>query len=122
MPTITPSKARFGIAISALVGLFASAYLFYTYVTGAPIACGIVSGCEAVRASKWATTVFNLPRPVLGLVFYDKKGAQLEIDEKYNCFWYHSSDTKLRIDSSVKGVFLRVVAEMTSQDEAEKKL
>jgi protein-disulfide isomerase/uncharacterized membrane protein len=70
MPTITPSKARFGIAISALVGLFASAYLFYTYVTGAPIACGIVSGCEAVRASKWATTVFNLPRPVLGLVFY----------------------------------------------------
>lgn len=58
------------MAIASLVGLFASAYLFYTYVTGAPIACGIVSGCDVVRASKWANTFFNIPRPFLGLVFY----------------------------------------------------
>lgn len=49
-----------------------------------------------------------------------KKGAQLEIDEKYNCFWYHSEDTKLRIDSSVKGVFLHVVIDMKDRDEAQK--
>lgn len=50
----------------------------------------------------------------MGNYVYIKKGTQLEIDEKYNCFWYHSSDTKLRIDSSVNGVFLSVAAEMTS--------
>lgn len=55
-----------------------------------------------------------------GNYVYVKKGTQLEIDEKYNCFWYHSQNTKLRIDSSVEGVFLRVVAEMTSQDEVQK--
>lgn len=49
-----------------------------------------------------------------------KKGAQLEIDEKYNCFWYHSQDTKLRINSSVKGVFLHTVIDMKDRDEAQK--
>jgi len=49
-----------------------------------------------------------------------QKGAQLEIDEKYNCFWYHSQDTKLRIDSSVKGVFLHVVIDMKDRAEAKK--
>jgi len=44
---------------------------------------------------------------------YMKKDVQLEIDEKYQCFWYHSQNTKLRIDSSVQGVFLAVVDEMT---------
>ncbi len=50
-----------------------------------------------------------------GNYVYIKKGAQLEIDEKYNCFWYHSPDTKLRIDSSVKGVFLSLVAGMKQE-------
>ena len=48
----------------------------------------------------------------MGNYVYVKKGLQLEIDEKYNCFWYHSQDTKLRINSSVQGVFLSVVAGM----------
>jgi len=56
------------IAVS-LVGLFASLYLFITYVSGKPIACGILKGCEIVRASKWAYTL-GLPRPLLGVVFY----------------------------------------------------
>ncbi len=46
-----------------------------------------------------------------------KKDIQLEIDEKYNCFWYHSKNTKLRIDSSVRGVFDHVVAGMKGRDE-----
>ena len=51
-----------------------------------------------------------------GNYVYVKKNAQLEIDEKNNCFWYRSQNTKLRIDSSVQGVFLSVVADMTGQD------
>jgi hypothetical protein len=47
-----------------------------------------------------------------GNYVYVKKDAQLEIDEKYNCFWYQSQNTKLRIDSSVQGVFDTAVAEM----------
>lgn len=53
----------------------------------------------------------------MGNYVYIKKGTQLEIDEKYNCFWYHSQNTKLRVDSSVQGVFLRIVAEMKSEDD-----
>ncbi len=66
---LSPAHARLGMAIASLVGLFASAYLFYTYVSGVPITCGLVSGCETVRASKWAWTL-GIPRPFLGLVFY----------------------------------------------------
>ncbi len=65
----SPFAARLTMAIASLVGLFASAYLFYTYVTGAPIACGIVSGCDVVRSSSWATTM-GVPRPLLGMLFY----------------------------------------------------
>jgi hypothetical protein len=50
----------------------------------------------------------------MGNHVYIEKNTQLEIDEKYNCFWYHSQSTKLRVDSSVQGVFLAVVAEMTN--------
>lgn len=55
--------------VASLVGLFASVYLFITYVSGKPIACGLLSGCEIVRASKWAYSL-NVPRPLLGIVFY----------------------------------------------------
>ncbi len=48
----------------------------------------------------------------MGNDVYVKKNTQIEIDEKYNCIWYHSQNTKLRIDSSVPGVFLSVVVEM----------
>ncbi len=53
----------------ALLGLFASTYLLITYVSGTPIVCGLVSGCEAVRASSWSYT-FGIPRPALGVAFY----------------------------------------------------
>ena len=33
----------------------------------------------------------------MGNYVYIKKDIQLEIDEKYGCFWYHSQNTKLRI-------------------------
>jgi len=51
-----------------------------------------------------------------GNYVYIKNGIQLEIDKKYNCFWYHSQNTKLRINSSVQGVFDSTVTEMTNQN------
>ncbi len=64
-----PHRARLGMAIASLTGLFASTYLLYAYVTGAPIVCGNIAGCELVRASRWAYT-FGIPRPFLGVLFY----------------------------------------------------
>lgn len=55
--------------VVALIGLFASMYLFITYVSGKPIACGVLEGCEIVRSSKWAYT-FGLPRPFFGVLYY----------------------------------------------------
>ena len=46
---------------------------------------------------------------------YVNKNTRLEIDEEYGCFWYHSKKTKLRIDSSVAGVFQSVVAGMKKE-------
>ncbi len=56
--------------VLALIGFFASTYLLITYVTGKPIVCGTVAGCEIVRGSKQAHTFFNLPTPFLGVIFY----------------------------------------------------
>ena len=63
---------------TALIGLFASLYLSITYLTDKPIVCAIVSGCEIVRASAWATT-FGFPRPLLGLAFYGALIASLVV-------------------------------------------
>lgn len=46
-----------------------------------------------------------------GNYVFINKNINLEIDEEYDCFWYHSKKTKLRIDSSVSGVFQSIVAE-----------
>jgi protein-disulfide isomerase/uncharacterized membrane protein len=54
---------------AALCGLFASTYLLIVYVTGGPIVCGIVKGCDVVRNSRWANS-FGVPRPLLGVIFY----------------------------------------------------
>ncbi|MBU2566029.1 vitamin K epoxide reductase family protein [Patescibacteria group bacterium] len=61
--------ARRFILWSALLGVLASAYLFYTYATSSDIKCGILHGCELVRVSKWAT-FFGIPTPTFGLIFY----------------------------------------------------
>lgn len=51
------------------MGLFASGYLLYVYVTGGPIACGAAHGCDLVRASRWAY-LGPIPQPLLGVLFY----------------------------------------------------
>ena len=69
MKTIDNILARRLILWSSLLGLFASAYLFYTYATSSDIKCGLLHGCELVRVSKWAS-VFGIPTPTFGLIFY----------------------------------------------------
>lgn len=66
---MSSTLARRIILWASLVGLFASTYLLITYISGAPIACGSLHGCEIVRASKWAYS-FGIPRPLFGVIFY----------------------------------------------------
>lgn len=69
---LRPPHARIVMAVAALVGAFASAYLLDVYLTGGPIVCGIdgSKGCDVVRASSWAYVFGVIPRPALGLFFY----------------------------------------------------
>ena len=48
----------------------------------------------------------------MGNHVFIKKGILIEIDRKNNCFWCHLQSTKLRINSSVNGVFLNVAADI----------
>ena len=66
---MSPILARRIILWSALAGLFVSTYLLVIYVSGAPIVCGLLHGCDIVRNSKWAYS-FGLPRPLFGVAFY----------------------------------------------------
>lgn len=50
------------------IGFLISAYLLWTYLTGAPIACS-VGGCELVRESPYSY-IWGIPQPLLGVVFY----------------------------------------------------
>lgn len=67
--------------IVCLIGLAISSYLFYAYVTGGQIVCGIAGhGCDAVRASQWAY-VWGVPRPAFGIIFYTTLLALLVISQ-----------------------------------------
>jgi uncharacterized membrane protein len=64
-----PMVIRWLMAALSLIGLFAAGYLFIVYLTGGPITCGPVAGCEVVRASSFAY-VFGIPLPAFGVAFY----------------------------------------------------
>lgn len=51
------------------VGMFATTYLLLTYTSGKPIVCGLVHGCEEVRASQWSH-MFGVPLPFFGELYY----------------------------------------------------
>ena len=64
------NKSHYVMSLAALIGLAASSYLLYVYVTGGPILCGAANhGCDIVRASSWAY-IGPVPRPALGILFY----------------------------------------------------
>jgi protein-disulfide isomerase/rhodanese-related sulfurtransferase len=61
---------RKGLAfIAVLVGLFASAYLTWSYTSSVHRMVCLGTGCDEVRASRFAH-LWGLPLPIYGLVFY----------------------------------------------------
>jgi len=57
------------ILIFALVGLIVSLYLSYTKLSGVPIQCNILSGCQTVESSTYSI-MFGIPVAVYGVIFY----------------------------------------------------
>ncbi len=71
-----PASARKGAlldaatAIAALVGLADAVYLTVSHMTGQSLRCVVVSGCDAVLASRYATLPGGVPLAALGAVAY----------------------------------------------------
>lgn len=57
------------ILILSLIGLLVSAYLSYSKLSGIPVKCSLLTGCETVEQSSYSM-IFGIPVAVLGLVFY----------------------------------------------------
>lgn len=57
------------MAMVSLVGVAGTAYLSYTHLAGAAVACFGGGGCEAVQASRFGTLI-GVPLGYLGLGFY----------------------------------------------------
>ena len=58
------------LALVALVGLADSTYLTVEHVTGASVRCMIVSGCDEVLQSRYATVAGGFPVAALGALAY----------------------------------------------------
>lgn len=95
------------MAIASLIGLFASGYLLYTYLSGVPIACGAGGGCDVVRLSKWAWT-FGLPRPFLGILFYGGVFGILvtRVATTWQALWFHRLTMIAAVLGFIESAFL----------------
>jgi uncharacterized membrane protein len=58
------------LALVALVGLVDATYLTVEHVTGASVRCMIVSGCDEVLQSRYATVPGGFPVAALGALAY----------------------------------------------------
>ena len=57
-------------ALVALVGLFDASYLTIEHLSGRSVRCMIVSGCDEVLQSSYATVVGHVPVAALGALAY----------------------------------------------------
>jgi uncharacterized membrane protein len=57
------------VPLSLMAGLFISAYLAYTHITGTEAVCGPIGSCNAVQQSEYAQ-LFGIPLGVLGVMGY----------------------------------------------------
>ena len=55
--------------VFALIGFFDSLYLSWGALTGNPLSCGILEGCNIVARNPFSR-VFNIPLAVYGAVYY----------------------------------------------------
>ena len=58
------------VALVALVGLADAAYLTVEHITGRSVRCMIVSGCDEVLQSRYATIAAGVPVAALGALAY----------------------------------------------------
>ena len=58
------------VALVALVGLADAAYLTVEHITGQSVRCMIVSGCDEVLQSRYATIAAGVPVAALGALAY----------------------------------------------------
>jgi uncharacterized membrane protein len=58
------------LAVVSLVGLFDASYLTVEHLTGRSVRCMIVTGCDEVLQSKYATVVADIPVAALGALAY----------------------------------------------------
>jgi uncharacterized membrane protein len=58
------------VALIALVGLADAAYLTVEHITGRSVRCMIVSGCDEVLQSRYATIAAGVPVAALGALAY----------------------------------------------------
>ena len=58
------------VALVALVGLADAAYLTVEHITGQSVRCMIVSGCDEVLQSRYATVAAGVPVAALGALAY----------------------------------------------------
>lgn len=93
-----------------MLGLLASSYLLYTYVSGAPIVCGFVRGCDVVRASAWAYS-FGIPRPFFGVVFYASLILLMlvRVASSWRPLWLYRLSCLLAVIGFVESVFLVLI-------------
>lgn len=64
-----PKLILFLFIIVALLGFFDAAYLTVNHYLGAPLPCSIISGCENVTTSRYAT-VGGIPIALFGAAYY----------------------------------------------------
>lgn len=57
------------LIVIGILGFIDASYLAAKHYAGVPIGCSLISGCETVTTSQYAT-VFNIPLALIGFVYY----------------------------------------------------
>ncbi len=57
------------LVLVSLLGIADAAYLSYTALTGTPVACKLIEGCNVVAQSPYSR-VFGVPLALFGLAYY----------------------------------------------------
>jgi len=72
------------LLIFAIIGLIVSLYLSYSTLSGIPVKCSLLSGCQIVEQSSYSR-VFGIPVAVFGVLFYLTLiiGVFMRVDKKY---------------------------------------
>jgi len=57
------------LLIFSIIGLIVSIYLSYSTLSGIPVKCSLLSGCQTVEQSSYSR-IFGIPVAIFGVLFY----------------------------------------------------